>query len=98
MPLLKRGTHAPTTPVLAISLLLSTTSQNSPTNSIPYSPLPTIPLYSPTASTASVECLLKWCETLAMILANHAPRDNQAITGLGDILQHMFGKKNLIGL
>ena len=33
-----------------------------------------------------------------MILANHAPRDNQAITGLGDILQHMFGKKNLIGL
>ncbi|CAG8482485.1 1997_t:CDS:10 [Paraglomus occultum] len=85
-PLLRRVSQVPTTPVSALQHL-STTPQGSPTTSMPYSPLPTTPRYSPETPTASFESLSKWRETLAMILANHAPGDSQAITGLGDILR-----------
>ena len=86
-PLLRRVSQIPTTPVPAVLPLLSTTPQSSPTTPMPYSPLPTTPRYSPETPTASFESLSKWRETLAMILANHAPGDSQAITGLGDILR-----------
>ncbi|CAG8519639.1 14042_t:CDS:2 [Acaulospora colombiana] len=54
-----------------------------PTNNAQYGS----PYSSSAASDSPLENLERWRETLAMILANRSPGDNQAITALGDMLK-----------
>ncbi|CAG8750751.1 23424_t:CDS:2, partial [Dentiscutata erythropus] len=81
--LLNRVTHSSATGVYPLNPTITTNNnpQMGTINNTQY-------LYSPsTESDIPFESLEKWRETLAMILANRSPGDNQAITVLGDMLK-----------
>ena len=64
------------------------TSHYSTNQNSPYSTSTMAMLHNSSSdNNAPLDSLVKWRETIAMILANRAPGDNQAIYALGDMLK-----------
>ncbi|GES88543.1 Sec23-binding domain of Sec16-domain-containing protein [Rhizophagus clarus] len=63
------------------------TSHYSPNTNAPYVTSKVTALYTSSDHSVPLDSLIKWRETIAMILANRAPGDNQAISALGDMLK-----------
>ncbi|CAG8464514.1 870_t:CDS:2, partial [Racocetra fulgida] len=70
--------------------LATNIAQLNPSSSVQYNPVPINTLYSSATCDAPIESLKKWRETLAIILSNRSPGDNQAMSALGDMLKE-FG-------
>ena len=64
------------------------TSHYSPNTNIPYVASKVTTLHTSSSDhSVPLDSLVKWRETIAMILANRVTGDNQAISALGDMLK-----------
>ncbi|CAJ0846909.1 12758_t:CDS:10, partial [Entrophospora sp. SA101] len=83
--LLNQACYSPVNPVYSQT---SNSSQFNLSLNTPYVVAPVTPAFSPAPiNEMQLERLIKWRETLAMIIANRSPGDSQAISALGDLLK-----------
>ncbi|CAG8583915.1 4203_t:CDS:2 [Dentiscutata erythropus] len=88
--LLNRVTQPSPTTIFPLVPPTTNAAQLNTSANLQYSPATMNPLYSSATCDIPIESLEKWRETLAIILANRSPGDNQAISALGDMLKE-FG-------